>query len=176
MISQTAEYALRAVVCMGLDPDNPMTTQVIAERVRVPAGYLSKVLQALSRARIVDSRRGLRGGYTLAVPLDRLTILQVINAVDPVRRILKCPLGLPSHDRLCALHQRLDDGIAYIEALFGRTTLAELLSQPNPCHPLCEEVMATFSGNQGPGQVVSLPAPDPAPRPAAAKGRRPRPR
>src|SRR5580765_6571657 len=49
MVSQTADYALRAVVSLGYQADTPQTTQQLAETTRVPAGYLSKVLQALVR-------------------------------------------------------------------------------------------------------------------------------
>ena len=92
MISQTAEYALRAVVVLGSQPDRPMTTQEIARVSRVPGGYLSKVLQSLGRAGLVEARRGLRGGYVLSKPLDQLTVYDVVNAVDPLKRIHHCPL------------------------------------------------------------------------------------
>ena len=58
MISQTAEYALRAIVFLA-DQAEPRTTQQIAAATRVPPSYLSKVMQALSRARVVHSQRGL---------------------------------------------------------------------------------------------------------------------
>ena len=61
MISRTAEYALRAVVVLGSSPGGPLTTHQIAEQTRVPSGYLSKVLQALGRAGLVEAERGLRG-------------------------------------------------------------------------------------------------------------------
>lgn len=128
---------------MGTSPGQPLTTQAIAEKTHVPAGYLSKVLQALCKAGIVDSYRGLRGGYGLARAFDELTVLDVINAVDPLKRIESCPLGLAAHRaQMCSLHKRLDQGIALVESLFGRTTIAELLSDGNPSQPLCEDIVA----------------------------------
>jgi len=89
---------------------------------------------------LVDSQRGLRGGYVLARALDELTILDVINAVDPLERIVRCPLGLESHrGSLWLLHRRLDEGIALIESLFRRTTVDQLLAEPGTSrNPLCE--------------------------------------
>jgi Rrf2 family protein len=138
MISQTAEYALRAVVCLGTAPDHrPLTTHAIAEKTLVPAGYLSKVLQGLGRAGLVESQRGLRGGFVLARPLDEISVLDVINAVDPLKRIKRCPLGLVAHGtRLCPLHRRLDEAIAQVESLFEGTSIAELLSEPSSSVPL----------------------------------------
>jgi len=138
MISQTAEYALRAVVMLGSNPGSPRTTQQIAEQTRVPSGYLSKVLQALGRAGLVEAQRGLYGGFVLSRPLDDLTIIDVINAIDPLQRIERCPLGLVEHgNRLCPLHRRLDQGIAQIEVLFGGTTIGQLLAEQDTSQPLC---------------------------------------
>jgi Rrf2 family nitric oxide-sensitive transcriptional repressor len=132
MISQTAEYALRAVACLGKEGDRPLTTKTMADRTRVPAGYLSKVLQGLGRAGLVESQRGMGGGFVLARNLDEITILDVINAVDPLKRIERCPLGLVSHGiRLCPLHRRLDEGIALVESLYEGTTMAQLLEEPD---------------------------------------------
>jgi Rrf2 family protein len=139
VISQTAEYALRAVVVLGSERAGPMTTRQIATRTRVPAGYLSKVLQALGRAGIVEAQRGLGGGFSLRKPLEELTVLDVINAVDPLKRIARCPLGLPEHGKsMCALHRRIDEGIALMESLFSETTIGRLLAEQKSGRPLCK--------------------------------------
>ena len=139
MFSQTVEYALRAVAHLAYAAPNPRTTEQVAEATRVPPAYLSKVLQALSRAGIVRSQRGVGGGIALARPADELTILEVVNAVEPIQRIKTCPLGLSSHGiRLCPLHRRLDNALALVEKAFGGTTLAEVLSEPSRSVPLCE--------------------------------------
>jgi Rrf2 family protein len=150
MISQTAEYALRAVVVLGSERDGPMTTQQIAARTLVPAGYLSKVLQALARAGFVEGQRGLGGGFALTRPLAEITVLDVINAVDPVQRIDRCPMRRPEHEhRMCALHRRLDRGIELMEDLFGQTTIGELLDESDSSHPLCEAAAGAAVNGKG---------------------------
>jgi Rrf2 family protein len=139
MISQTAEYALRAVVCLASQPDVALTTQQIAVTTRVPPSYLSKVLQSLGRASIIHSQRGLHGGFTLARPLEALTVLEVVNAVDPLQRIRTCPLKLESHGtNLCPLHRRLDEAMAQVERSFAETTIAELMAELTTSKPLCD--------------------------------------
>jgi Rrf2 family protein len=139
MFSQTVEYALRAVVHLADQSPNPRTTDQISEATRVPKAYLSKVLQGLSRAGVVHSQRGIGGGMTLVKAPGELTMLEVINAVEPIQRIRTCPLGLEAHGvRLCPLHRRLDDALATVEEAFGRTTLAEVLAEPSESTPLCE--------------------------------------
>jgi Rrf2 family protein len=139
LISQTAEYALRAAVCLASNREAPMTTQQIAAMAKVPAGYLSKVLQAMGRAGLVDSTRGLGGGFVLMRDPKDLTIYEVIEAVDPVQRIHTCPLGIKSHgENLCPLHRRLDDAMAMVERAFRDSTIAELLRTGSKSKPLCE--------------------------------------
>ena len=138
MISQTAEYALRAVVFLA-GQSEAKTTQQIADVTRVPIGYLSKVMQTLARNGFVQSQRGLHGGFTLLHAPKDLTVWEVIQAVDPMQRIRTCPLGLKAHGtNLCAMHRRLDDAMALVEKAFQSSTVAELLEDPNPSKPLCD--------------------------------------
>lgn len=138
MISQTAEYALRAVVALASGDGRPQTTQRIATMTKVPPDYLSKVLQSLGRAGIVSSQRGQGGGSVLAKPAAEITVYDVVQAVDPIARIHSCPLGITSHgQRLCPLHRRLDDAIGTVENGFRATTITELLAEPTNSQPLC---------------------------------------
>jgi DNA-binding IscR family transcriptional regulator len=85
------------------------------------------------------SRRGLHGGFELAGNPRDLTIWDIVEAVEPLQRIRKCPLGIPTHSGgLCPLHQRLDDAMELVENSFRGTTLAELLQDVAGRSPLCE--------------------------------------
>ena len=139
MISQTAEYALRAIVYLAMNPDKAFTSQQISLKTKVPAPYLSKVLQSLVKGRLVQSQRGLGGGFVLAKTAEDISILEVLNAVDPIQRIRTCPLGLKAHGiNLCALHKRLDDATAVIERTFADTSIADILARPTLSIPLVE--------------------------------------
>jgi Rrf2 family protein len=139
MFSQTVEYALRAVVHLADQAPDGRTTEQIATITRVPKAYLSKVLQGLCKAGIVQSQRGLGGGMTLTKDPAKLTILEVVNAVEPIQRIRTCPLDLKSHGvKLCPLHKRMDHALALVEDAFASTTLAEILAEPSSSVPLCE--------------------------------------
>jgi Rrf2 family transcriptional regulator, nitric oxide-sensitive transcriptional repressor len=131
MISQTAEYALRAVVFLGNQVGQPCTTAQLAVDIGAPADYLSKVLQGLSRSGIVRSQRGLHGGFTLARSPGDVSILDVVSAVDSFHRIDHCPLGrLSHHSGLCPLHRRMDNVMAVAERTLGETTIEEVLEEP----------------------------------------------
>jgi Rrf2 family protein len=129
MISQTAEYALRAIVSLANEQGVPCTTAQLAEATKTPAGYLAKVMQSLGRAGLITSRRGLNGGFVLRQDPSEITLLVIVNAVDPIKRYPECPLGIASHGRsLCPLHRRLDQAAAMVEQAFGETTVQELLT------------------------------------------------
>jgi Rrf2 family nitric oxide-sensitive transcriptional repressor len=139
MFSQTVEYALRAVVHLASNAPRVQNTEEIARATKVPQAYLSKVLQNLVAAGIVKSQRGIGGGMTLVKKPSELTILEVVNAVDPIVRIKTCPLDLASHGvRLCPLHHRVDKALALVEEAFRSTTLQEVIDEPTESFPLCE--------------------------------------
>jgi Rrf2 family nitric oxide-sensitive transcriptional repressor len=139
MFSQTVEYSLRAVCHLAQNSPAAQTTDQIAKATKVPAAYLSKVLQSLRRSGIVHSQRGVNGGMSLVKAPAEITILEVVNSVDPIQRINHCPLKLAAHGTtLCPLHRRLDNALGMVEEAFGATTLAEVLADPNPSIPLCD--------------------------------------
>lgn len=127
MLSSTAEYALRAMVHLATNPETHCTSQEIAEKTLVPPGYISKVLQDLAREGVVRSQRGPSGGFVLARPPEKISLLEVIGAVDPIRRIHECPLGLPGHGKnLCPLHSAIDQAARLLEEHFGGATIADM--------------------------------------------------
>ncbi len=139
MFSKTVEYALRAVCHLAYEAPNLRTTDQISEATKVAKPYLSKVLQALTKEGIVQSHRGIGGGMTLVKSPSELTVLDVVNAVEPIERIATCPLGLASHGtRLCPLHRRMDNALASVEKAFASTTMAEVLAEPTTSIPLCD--------------------------------------
>lgn len=138
MIPKTAEYALRAAVWLARDPEQTEAATELAERTKIPRRYLHKVLQQLVQAGLVRSQPGPGGGYALALDPARISILDVVNAVSPLERIRHCPLGLPSHTRLCPLHRELDAVYASTEKALARVTLSQILKSTRDIVPLCD--------------------------------------
>jgi len=142
VISQTAEYALRAMACLAYFPDRLTPTPALAEQTKVPANYLAKVLQVLSGADLITGRRGVGGGYRLAKPAREISLLNVIESVDKVERIRTCPLDLPNHgSTLCTLHKKMDEVAETVINLFGSMSLEDLVTESAPSMPLCDASM-----------------------------------
>ena len=131
-------------------PREPKKVRDIAVGTYAAPGYLVKVLQGLAKAGILSAQRGIHGGFTLVRDPAGLSVLEVINAVDPVERIRRCPLALETHQNcLCPMHKRLDDALAAIEAGFRESTIEDMLGDPDRPPPLC---------NVGEGSQASSPA------------------
>lgn len=86
-ISQKLEYACRALAQLAKAYDGKTLTRLdeLAQREAVSANFLVQILNDLRRAGIIESRRGAHGGYLLSRPADRITLRQIVEAVEPTQ-------------------------------------------------------------------------------------------
>lgn len=123
VISLTMEYALRASVFLAQRCGTSCTVHEIAVETQVPTDYLSKVMRDLCRANLVKSRPGRHGGYVLDANPNDITLLEVVEAVEPTKSRDKCPLKKPCHShQLCPLHRAVRVATeAFFDSLKGCT-------------------------------------------------------
>lgn len=129
-LPQTAVYALRAVYCIAEQPGgDPVRVDTIAQRLKVPRNYLSKTLHQLTRAGVLRSVRGPRGGFALVKATSRLTLSEIITPFLPQEGKL-CVMGRGAcNDRApCAAHHRWKVVAAEMRTFFNRTTVADLVT------------------------------------------------
>jgi len=82
-ISAKVDYAVRAVAELASSADvRPVTAETVAVAQGIPLKYLLNILSELKHARIIQSRRGAEGGFQLARPADKITLAEVIRAVE----------------------------------------------------------------------------------------------
>ncbi len=153
MLSTTAEYALRIMIHLAESNGEQLTSESIATATKVPADYTVKVLQWLGRARMVRGQRGRRGGFRLECDPNRTTLLDVVNVIDPLERIVVCPLGREAHkSSLCPLHSRIDEFIALLQDSLGQMTLQSVVDGargPTLCQPSGTKITVS-ARNSGP--------------------------
>jgi Rrf2 family protein len=138
MLSTTAEYALRIMVTLTESDAPSVTSEKIARRAHVPTDYAVKVLQLLGRANLVRAQRGRGGGFRSICDPNVTSLLDVVNAIDPLKRIKHCPLDRAEHsDKLCPLHQAIDDVMAQLESSLRGMTLAAVVENA-PDGALCK--------------------------------------
>lgn len=109
LFSRACEHGIRAVLYLATTPEEARPVQVkdIAAAIDVPFPFLAKILQSLSRKGILKSQKGPGGGVTLSDNVDRMTLLDVVDAIDGLQDLQeRCVLGLAecSSEAPCALH------------------------------------------------------------------------
>jgi len=130
MLSQTAEYALRGVLYLAeYGGDQPVPVDKIAQNLAIPRNYLSKILHTLGKRNVLTSARGPHGGFALAIPAERLSLLEVVEPFDELEERGECLLGRErcSEESPCAAHHRWKELSDNVAAFFRDTTVQELI-------------------------------------------------
>jgi Rrf2 family protein len=131
ILSQTAEYALRTVVFVAGQGDQPVRIDEMAAALGIPRNYLSKTVHRLARGGVLQSARGRGGGFRLARPADKVGLLDVISHFDHVGPERRCLLGrdVCSDRSPCEAHARWKEVAAHLATFFNQTTVADLVAR-----------------------------------------------
>jgi FeS assembly SUF system regulator len=81
-ITRLTDYATVILAALAQAPDRVQTAPALAERTRIAAPTVSKLLKQLQRAGLVASTRGLHGGYQLARPASQISAAQILDALE----------------------------------------------------------------------------------------------
>lgn len=81
-ITRKADYAVRCVLFLASKPEGWVNVIDISREKHIPRSFLSKILQQLMGAGIVESIRGIKGGFRLAKNTEAISLYDVIKAVD----------------------------------------------------------------------------------------------
>jgi Rrf2 family protein len=90
MLSMKAKYALRALTVMAKNEKKMLQSKAIAYEADVPQKFLENILQELKHNGLVESKRGIFGGYFLAVPSSKITVGSVIRVIDGPLAPIRC--------------------------------------------------------------------------------------
>jgi len=91
-VTKSTRYALYAAAEMAVAGDAPTTVSAVAARYRIPEGALAKVFQQMVRAGLATGTRGIGGGYRLARPASKITVLDVMHVFERRRAVGGCAL------------------------------------------------------------------------------------
>jgi Rrf2 family protein len=141
-LSKKADYALLAMRHLAAHRDRgAMSSRELAETYDIPSELLAKVLQKLVRGRLLVSVQGIRGGYALGRPPDRISVADVIQAVDGPLTVTACSEADHSCDQYskCNIRDPLWRIKDRIVSALAATSVAELASDMAAL-PLAEAV------------------------------------
>lgn len=128
-ITQTADYAVRTVVYLALHGNGgPVAASVIAKEMIIPTDYISKVVQALARAGLVESVAGRNGGAQLARDAGEMSMLEIVEAVDGPVTLTRCVTrsGACPRDTYCVVHGFWQSAQDDLVGAMSKTTIADI--------------------------------------------------
>jgi len=123
--SKSCEYGVQAVLYLARENNSrPLQLKEIASALQLPPNFLSKILQRLTRAKIVKSQKGNHGGFNLAKPATQIMLGDIVAAVDGIEFLNTCIVGFPhcSEENTCSLH-------SYWKAM--RQIVSQMLNEKN---------------------------------------------
>lgn len=132
MLTQTSELGIQVLLHLVLaGEDKPLSPRRIAEGISSSPTYMSKVAGLLVRAGILRSHRGFKGGVTLAVKPEELTLLEIVEACQG--KVLG-DFCQPADDLslVCSYHRAMAELHDVIIGVLSRWTLADLATRPQP--------------------------------------------
>lgn len=109
--SKTTEYALRILSYMSLDENKLYTTNDLFEKLQIPFRYLRKQMNFLMKQGLLVSVQGKQGGYQIAKPLNEISLMDIVEATDELKKENLCFFGFqdcPLTSR-CAMHEKWVD-------------------------------------------------------------------
>jgi len=130
-ISRSTGYALLAVGFIAQRQDEEIIlSQRISKEYGIPLEYLLKILQQLVRANVLHSKRGPRGGFSLAKPTKRISLLQIVEAVEgPMISHLNLAEQGNKEKFAVKAEQTYEKAVAQAKSVFEKTKLADLMEQ-----------------------------------------------
>jgi Rrf2 family transcriptional regulator, cysteine metabolism repressor len=132
-LSLRGEYALRALLVLGLEySDSVVRIQRISEHQNIPKRFLEQILNDLKSAGIVQSRRGVAGGYRLAKRPEEITLAAVVRHIEGALAPVSCvserfyeKCSCPDESR-CAIRSAMKEIREAVVRVAERVTIAEL--------------------------------------------------
>jgi Rrf2 family protein len=131
--TKRADYGLMAIHFIASHgEDGAVSAKRIAEEFKIPQERLAKILQRLSKKRLITSHNGPKGGYVLTRAADEVTVGEVVRALEGPVRIVSCMTvndDCPQFER-CNLRRPVQKIQASISSMLDTMTLAELAAEP----------------------------------------------
>ena len=141
-LSVRGEYALRALLVLGINYEQPIVRiQTISAEQNIPKRFLEQILHDLKSAGIVQSKRGVAGGYRLARPPEQITLAAVVRHIEGALAPVSCvserfyeKCSCPDESR-CAIRSVMKEVREAVVKVAERVTIAELCERSRRLQP-----------------------------------------
>ena len=134
-ITKEADYGIMLLVAMADQPVGQVqTAREVAERCGLTLPMASKIMRSLARGSILVSHRGVSGGYSLDRPVNRLSVAEVIRAIEGPISMVQCGAepGACDHEEDCPTRPNWDRINEKVEQALEQIPIAEMLFRETP--------------------------------------------
>jgi len=133
MLSKQSKYAIRAVLYLAIHSNskNKMGSKEVAKKIDIPAPFLAKIFQSLSKTKLIRSAKGPNGGFYLTDKEKQNNLLDIIACIDGLRKFNECFIGLPkcSDENPCAIHHIVSPFKTKLEEELTNKTIADFAEE-----------------------------------------------
>ncbi len=156
-MSKLADYGIVLMTELAWrgEADENLSATELAGRTGLPAPVVSKILKALTKEGLLRSQRGANGGYALARLPERITVAQVIRAMEGPIAMTEClePHGDCRQEAVCPVRRNWNKINLAVEAVLDSITLLDMLD------PLPDHLVSLTEGSLEIGATSSIPPP-----------------
>lgn len=132
LLSNACVYGLRASVYLAaVKEESYVSIKKISSDLDISHHFLTKVLQQLTSANLMESMKGPKGGVRLTQETNDITLLEIVAAIDGMDILTECALGLPGcgSAKPCPIHDKWADTRDEIRKMLSETSLQELVDE-----------------------------------------------
>ncbi|MCX5707157.1 MAG: Rrf2 family transcriptional regulator [Candidatus Omnitrophica bacterium] len=131
LITRDTDYALRAICSIAKSKNKIVPVSELVKELKIPRPFLRKILQLLSKKKIFRSYKGSGGGFTLAVPVNKIYLLDLIKIFQGPIKLNECFLKRKTcpNTKRCALKKKINKIEKYMFKELRPVTVASLLAK-----------------------------------------------
>ncbi|GAA5521435.1 Rrf2 family transcriptional regulator [Aliifodinibius salicampi] len=129
LLSKSCEYGLRATLYLASSSNEKyISIKKLSEKLDISFHFLTKILQELTAAGLLESMKGPKGGVRLSKASDDISLQEIVVAIDGIEIFTECVLGLPGcgSEKPCPMHSMWAETRDDIEKVFRTTSLADM--------------------------------------------------
>jgi len=132
-VSRLTDYATVVMTCIAAHPHDVLSTAQIADETRLELPTVSKLLKSLGHARLVESFRGVNGGYRLARPAREISLAQIVEAMEGPIGMTECSIeGQCDREAQCGVRGSWRRISNVLDNALRAVSLADMLQPPRP--------------------------------------------
>ncbi len=131
LITRNTDYAVRALCCIAEQQKNIVSSDQVIKHLEIPRPFLRRILQILNKKGLLNSYKGKGGGFTLALPLEKISLLDVMEIFQGTIRLNECKFKKSDcpYTSNCLLKEKIDEIEREVIAKLKAITIASIIKK-----------------------------------------------